>query len=345
VTESEAAAKRASLRYVNDGMAGISRRKRGTGFVYHDTTGQRIRDAKTIERIRSLVIPPAWSDVWISPTEAGHIQATGRDARRRKQYRYHTRWRAARDETKYERLAAFGLALPRLRAAVNADLQRDGLPREKVLAVVIRLLETTYIRVGNEEYARTNGSFGLTTLRNRHVSLRGDTMRFTFTGKSGQPHNIRLSDRRLARTVKQVRDLPGQLLFQYVDTLGDVRAVDSADVNEYIRTHAGASFTAKDFRTWAGTLLAGEQLASIVEGEEPINAKALVGAVKAVAAQLGNTPAVCRQQYIHPLVLRAFAEKRLRQRWLRANARPRVARGLTRQERSLLRFLAENERT
>ena len=342
--ESEDAAKRASLRYVSDRVAGISRRRRGAGFTYHDATGRRITDAETMQRIRALVIPPAWTDVWISPIPSGHIQATGRDAKRRKQYRYHSRWHTTRDETKYERLAAFGLALPRLRAAVNADLARDGLPREKVLAVAIRLLETTYIRVGNEEYARTNGSFGLTTLRNRHVSLRGDTVRFAFTGKSGQPHSIRLSDRRLARMVRQVRDLPGQQLFQYVDAAGDVRAIDSADVNAYIRAHAGEAFTAKDFRTWAGTLLAAQQLASSVVDDEPLNGKSLTAAVKAVATQLRNTPAVCRKQYIHPHILGAFSDDRLRARWLRASAQPRGPRGLTREERALLRFLTGRSR-
>jgi len=341
IEDPESAARRASLRHVSDRGPGISRQRRGSGFSYRDERGQPVTDAATLKRIRSIVIPPAWTDVWISPIENGHIQATGRDARRRKQYRYHARWNDVRNESKYGRLGEFGRALPKLRAAVNADLQRDGLVRERVLAIVVRLLETTYIRVGNEEYARQNGSFGLTTLRNRHVVFQGSTVRFTFTGKSGQAHTVRLSDRRLARVVKQVRDLPGQLLFQYVDDEGAVRAIDSADVNEYIREHAGQDFTAKDFRTWAGTLLAAQQLCALAESAEDAfeGRGVLTAAVKAVAAQLGNTPSVCRQRYIHPRVLDAFEDPKLRSRLLDSRTQARAVRGLTAEERALLRFV------
>lgn len=328
------------LRYVSDDGPGIARVRRGRGFSYHDAQGKRVSDANTLERIKRLVIPPAWTDVWISPNANGHIQATGRDQRRRKQYRYHERWHSIRDDAKYLRLAEFGEALPAMRAAVRADLTQSGLPRTKVLAVVVRLLETTYIRVGNEEYVRENGSFGLTTLRNRHVTLEGTRVRFTFTGKSGKPHNIQLSDPRLARMVKQCRELPGQRLFQYIDDNDAVCAIDSDDVNEYIRLHMGDAFTAKDFRTWAGTLLA----ASALEHAEPDGSKsakqsALTGAIRAVAAQLGNTPAVCRKRYIHPQVLRAFEEPALLAQWRRSFARSRRQRGLTRAERALLSFL------
>ena len=341
IDDPESAARRASLRHVSDRGPGITRQRRGSGFSYRDENGRAITDTATLKRIRSIVIPPAWTDVWISPIEHGHIQATGRDARRRKQYRYHPRWHAVRDESKYGRLEDFGRALPRLRAAVNADLRREGLVRERVLAIVVRLLETTYIRVGNEEYARENGSFGLTTLRNRHVVFQGSSVRFTFTGKSGQPHTVRLSDRRLARAVKQVRDLPGQQLFQYVDDEGVIRSIDSADVNEYIREHAGEEFTAKDFRTWAGTLLAAQQLCALAESQDGDfeSPGTLSTAVKAVAEQLRNTPTVCRKQYIHPRVLKAFEDAKLRARLLRSRPAPRGPRGLTAEERVLLRFV------
>lgn len=330
-------AKRASLRYVHDGQPGITRHKSGNGFFYRDANGKRVTDASTLERIRAIVIPPAWTDVWISPSPVGHVQATGRDAKHRKQYRYHERWNAVRDEDKYGRLAAFGRTLPRLRAAVKADMERPKLPREKVLGVVVRLLETTYIRVGNEEYARENGSFGLTTLRNRHLKTDGAELRFAFTGKSGKSHIIRLADRRLARTVKRIRDLPGQLLFQYVDDDGQIGAIDSNDVNDYIREKTGDPFTAKDFRTWAGTLLAANALSN--SDDDDVVRASLTAAVKAVAEQLGNTPAVCRRRYIHPLVLRAYEDEQVRAQWMSAREHPSNARGLTKDERVLLAFL------
>ncbi|HYW50842.1 MAG TPA: hypothetical protein VE861_09560, partial [Gemmatimonadaceae bacterium] len=246
----------ASLRYVTDTEPGIAREARGSGFRYRDARGALIRDAQILERIVGLAIPPAWTAVWISPLPAGHIQATGRDARGRKQYRYHTRWHAVRDENKYGRMLDFGAALPLIRARVNRDLRAALHSRERVLAIVVRLLETTYIRVGNEEYARANGSFGLTTLRNKHVRVRGDTLRFEFVGKSGKSHTISVTDRRLSRLVRGCRELPGQLLFQFRHDDGTLRPVDSADVNAYLREITESEFTAKDFRTWAGTLLA-----------------------------------------------------------------------------------------
>jgi DNA topoisomerase-1 len=245
-------AKAAGLRFVRDDRPGIRRVRRGERFRYVGPDGTVVRDEETLGRMRALAIPPAWRDVWICPQPNGHLQATGRDDRGRKQYRYHPRWRAVRDETKYDRVVAFGLSLPRLRARVEEDLARPGLPREKVLATVVRLLETTLIRVGNEEYARANGSFGLTTLRSRHVEVNGSTVQLAFRGKSGVRHRIDVRDARLARIVRRCRDLPGQLLFQYVDEAGETRGVDSADVNDYLRDAAGEEFTAKDFRTWGG---------------------------------------------------------------------------------------------
>lgn len=332
------------LRHVNDNVKGITRVRRGRGFRYYDPDGAQLTNATTLRRIKQLAIPPAWSNVWIAPTATGHMQATGRDQRGRKQYRYHERWQAIRDEAKYQRLAEFGAALPVLRAQVRTDLAHAGLPREKVLAVVIRLLETTYMRVGNEEYARENGSFGLTTLRNRHVQLEGARLRFTFTGKSGKAHNILLSDPRLARMVKQCRELPGQRLFQYVDEDGAVCGVGSEDVNEYIRASMGDAFTAKDFRTWAGTLLAASALITEAPRGNPMESAmsphaALVEAVRAVAAQLGNTPAICRTRYIHPDVLQAFENPTLLARWRRSYAKARQHGGMTRVERALLSFL------
>jgi len=260
-----------------------------------------------LARIRALAIPPAWREVWICPSAAGHLQATGRDAKGRKQYRYHARWREIRDETKYGRMAAFARALPRIRARVRRDLARPGLPREKALATVVRLLETTFIRVGNDEYARQNASYGLTTLRARQVRVRGARLRFCFRGKSGVEHRIELADRRLAAIVRRMQDLPGEELFGYVDDAGATRSIESDDVNRYLKECAGEEFTSKDFRTWAGTLLAARAL----RGREAASAmqarRELAQAVAEVARRLGNTPAVCRKCYIHPAVPEAFA--------------------------------------
>jgi DNA topoisomerase-1 len=299
----------AGLTYVSDLDPGIRRVKTGGGFGYRDADGKRVEDAATLERIRTLAIPPAWTEVWICPDPSGHIQATGRDQRGRKQYRYHDGWRSVRDAGKYDRIVAFGRALPRLRRRVEADLARRGLDREKVLAAVVRLMEITLIRVGNDEYAKQNKSFGLTTLRDRHVKFEGARAVFEFRGKSGKVHRTGFRDRRLARIVRNCQELPGQRLFQYLGEDGQRHAVGSADVNAYIREAMGEDFSAKDFRTWAGTLAAARALimtetcASASEAKRNINT-----CVKAVAGLLGNTAAVCRSAYIHPLVLEAYQD-------------------------------------
>ena len=299
--------KLAHLRYVTDAKPGITRKLWGKHFRYFDAEGKLVRDEKTLARIKSLAIPPAWTRVWICPQPNGHLQATGRDAKGRKQSRYHPRWREVRDETKYERMKIFGEWLPKIRARVEHDLALPGLPREKVLATIVRLLETTFIRVGNEEYARENHSYGLTTLRNKHVEVEGSRVHFKFRGKSGKVHSIDLEDRRLARIVKRCLDLPGYELFQYVDHDGHRHAVSSHDVNAYIREATGGTFTAKDFRTWAGSVLACGFLRRLeVFASESQAKKNVVEAIKAVAERLGNTPAVCRKCYVHPAVLECY---------------------------------------
>ncbi len=304
-----AAAKSVGLRYVGDDSPGIRRDIGPLGFRYISANGRVIRQAAELERIRALVIPPAWTDVWVCAHPHGHVQATGRDARGRKQYRYHPAWRTCRDETKYDRMQAFAAALPRLRARTAADLARPGLPREKVLAAVVQLLEKSLIRIGNEEYAKQNRSFGLTTMRDAHVHVRGSLLRFEFRGKSGVRHSVDVNDRRLARIVKQCRDLPGQELFQYIDERGERRDVDSADVNEYLKAITGQDFTAKDFRTWAGTVLACAALRDL-DGAATLSQskKRVVQAVEAVAGLLGNTRTVCRKSYIHPAVIDAYMD-------------------------------------
>jgi DNA topoisomerase-1 len=309
ITDGPSSARAAGLRYSNDTRPGISRRRAGRGFSYRDADGTPIRDSAVLGRIRALAIPPAWTDVWICPDPAGHLQATGRDARGRKQYRYHARWRARRDESKFERLIDFGRALPRIRRRCDADLARPGLAREKVLATVVRLLETTLIRVGNDEYARLNRSFGLTTLRGRHVRVDGTTIRFRFRGKSGQRHEVGLRDRRLAAIVRRCQELPGQELFAYVDPDGEVHDIASDDVNDYLREISGADVTAKDFRTWAGTVLAYRALRAAGVAEDARDAQRnVVAAVKQTALQLGNTPAVARRSYVHPAVVDAYLD-------------------------------------
>jgi DNA topoisomerase I len=301
------AARAASLRYVSDQQPGWRRARQGRGFSYRDVEGRPIRDERELARIRALAIPPAWTDVWICPVANGHLQVTARDARGRKQYRYHPRWRAARDETKYERILAFGAALPGIRQRVAADLAKPGLPREKVLAAVVRLLETTLIRVGNEEYARANGSFGLTTLRNEHVDATPSTLRFRFRGKSGKEHSVRVSDRRLARVIQRCQDLPGQTLFEYVDNDGQPRTIDSGDVNAYLHEITGQEFTAKDFRTWGGTVLAATALGQADPGDSPAQTnRQVIQTIDLVAERLGNTRSVCRQSYIHPAIIEAY---------------------------------------
>jgi len=329
----------AGLRYVNDQqMAGFQRRGRVKRFRYLRADGRPIGDETQLQRIRSLVIPPAWTDVWICADPNGHLQATGRDARGRKQYRYHPRWREIRDEVKYNRLTAFAAALPRIRARVSADLKRAGLPRDKVLAAVVRLLEKTLIRVGNEEYARTNGAFGLTTMRDGHARIEGARVRFEFRGKSGVRHAVELSDRRLARIVRACRDLPGYELFQWVDADGVRQRIDSADVNAYLREASGADFTAKDFRTWAGTVLAATTLSSFDRCRTHAQAKRnIVHAVALVAKRLGNTGAVCRKSYIHPLIFDCYTAGSLvvKVRTTRTSG----ADGLDAQEKAVLAFL------
>jgi DNA topoisomerase I len=309
--EPERSARAAGLRYVTDQQPGITRRRRGRGFQYVAPDGSTITDADERRRIDALAIPPAWTDVWICPSPWGHVQATGRDARGRKQYRYHPKWREVRDETKYHRMAAFARALPRIRRRVDRDMRRHALGRDRVVATVVRLLDETTIRVGNDEYARENRSFGLTTLRDRHVEVKGDRIRFRFRGKAGRVHEVEVEDARVARVVRRCEDLPGQDLFQYVGDDGEPVDVTSDDVNDYIREAAGAEFTAKDFRTWTGTVLAAWTLDELAGGETPPK-KQLVAAIESVARELGNTPAVCRACYVHPDVISAHLDGTLR---------------------------------
>jgi DNA topoisomerase-1 len=314
VPEPVESAAAAGLHYVSDRRPGIHRVRAGKGFRYRTAEGRPVRDDATLARIKSLVIPPAWTDVWICPSPNGHLQATGIDARGRKQYRYHPRWRQVRDEAKYHRLIAFGRALPRIRARADQDLARVSLLRAKVLAAIVRLLEATLIRVGNEEYARANGSFGLTTMRDRHVRFRGGTVHFAFRGKSGVRHDVDVHDRRLARIVKKCQDIPGQELFQYLDDQGERHTVTSTDVNDYLHEIAGEEFTAKDFRTLAGTVLAARALQEFEAFDSQTQAKRnVVQAIEDVALRLGNTRAVCRKCYIHPAVLDAYLDGSLLQ--------------------------------
>ncbi len=294
----------AGLWYVTDTSPGYRRRRAGKGFIYLDTKGRRLTSARTIERIRKIVIPPAWTDVWICPTANGHIQATGRDAKGRKQYRYHQRYREVRDETKFERILAFSRVFPRVREVVERDLAKRGLPRQKVLATVVRLLETTFIRVGNDEYARDNASYGLTTLQDHHALVRGRTVHFEFRGKSGVEHAVSIYDQRLATVVQHCQDLPGEQLFKYVDGDGRSRAVDSGDINEYLAGITGSDFTAKDVRTWAGTVLAAAALRDLgVATTKKDIERNIRAALDTVAERLGNTRAVCLKYYVHPDVL------------------------------------------
>src|SRR6266699_5914402 len=308
--DSAEAAEDAGLQYVSDDRSGYTRVAKNGHFEYLDTAGKRIRDEQRLVRIKRLAIPPAWTDVWICPSPNGHIQATGRDARRRKQYRYHDRWREIRDENKFDRLSAFAQALPKIRRQIAKDLKLPGLSRQKVLATVVRLLERTFIRVGNEEYARENKSFGLTTMKNRHVKVRGDHLRFRFRGKSGRQQEVAITDRRIARIVSKCQDLPGQDLFQYVSDEGEVGNVTSQDVNDYLREITNENFTAKDFRTWAGTVLAAIALNAQSEFETKKQAKAnLKTAICAVARLLGNTSAICRKCYVHPAIVEAYLSR------------------------------------
>ena len=321
------AADAAGLRWVSDAEPGLKRVRAGKGFRYVDTDGKPMRDARTLERIATLAIPPAWSDVWICASPSGHVQAIGRDARGRKQYRYHPRWRQTRDATKYDKMILFGEALPRIRARVAADLARTGLPREKVLATVVKLLEPTLIRVGNEEYARDNHSFGLTTLRDRHVDVDGSELRFEFRGKGGKRRRVAVHDARLARIVRRCQDLPGHELFQYVDDDGQLHAISSQDVNDYLKSITGVEITAKDFRTWSGTLLAAEALRA--SRAQRRSKRVVARCIETVAERLGNTKAICKKCYVHPAVIGAYLDGSL----LRALPERRDA------ERALIRFL------
>jgi DNA topoisomerase-1 len=308
-TDPPAAAKAAGLRYVNDNRPGIRRERLDTGFRYLDAHGEPVTDEATLARIKSLAVPPAWTDVWICAHANGHLQATGRDAKGRKQYRYHPKWRNVRDEVKYERMIKFGQALPAIRREVDRALKLPGLPREKVLATIIYLLEATMMRVGNEEYARTNKSFGLTTLRRRHVHVDGSDVEFRFRGKSGVYHKVKVHDRRLARIIQRTRDLPGQELFHYVDDDGQTHAIGSADVNDYLRAISGEDYTAKDFRTWSGTVLAALALREFEKFDSAAQAKKnIVRAIESVAEKLGNTPSICRKCYVHPAVIDAYLD-------------------------------------
>jgi DNA topoisomerase-1 len=301
------AAHATGLRYVHDTAPGIRRKRAGRSFAYYSPSGKPITDRREIERFRKLGIPPAWTDVWICPNPNGHLQATGRDAKGRKQYRYHPRWACVRAETKYQRSIAFGEALPRIRARRDHDLTLPGLPREKALAVILSLLDQTAIRVGNEEYARTNASYGLTTLRNEHVSVEGATLRFCFRGKSGKEHEVEAHDRRVARIVRRMEELPGQRLFEYKDETGEVHAIESADVNDYLREISGEDFTAKDFRTWSGSVVALRSLTDLGAGDAEAEAERRIAAAMCVVAErLGNTPAISRKSYVHPAILDAY---------------------------------------
>jgi DNA topoisomerase-1 len=299
----------AGLRYVSDDQPGYTRKPKGDDFEYFDTEGKAIRDETRLLRIRRIAIPPAYKDVWICPSAHGHIQATARDARGRKQYRYHERWREAQDENKYDRMIVFGQALPKIRRRVNKDMGLRDLPRNKVLATVVQLLGRTFIRIGNQEYARENKSFGLTTMRNRHVEVKGAKLNFSFKGKSGVKHEIDVSDRRLANIIRKLQDLPGQDIFQYEEETGEVRNVTSQDVNDYLQEITGEEFTAKDFRTWAGTVLTAMALNAQGPVENQTQAKKNIkDAIAAVAKILGNTPTICRKCYVHPVVLESYLD-------------------------------------
>jgi len=307
--EPEEVAEAAGLRYISDTAPGIRRRRAGKGFFYISPTGERVVNTRTVERIRRLAIPPAWTEVWISPLASGHIQATGRDARGRKQYLYHPEWRRVRDESKYQRMLLFGECLPRLRRRIDDDMGDRGISRRRVLATVVRLLDGTAIRVGNSQYARENESFGLTTLRSDHVDVEGTELRLHFTGKGGKQIALRLRDRRVAAMVKRLQELPGQELFHYLNAEGTVCSVDSADVNEYLHEATGQSFTAKDFRTWTASVLAAEELADIGPASSRSQIKRNINQACQVAArQLGNTRTICRNSYVHPDIFEAYSE-------------------------------------
>jgi DNA topoisomerase-1 len=312
VVDPKDAADSAGLRYVSDARPGIKRRKAGSGFTYFKPDGERVTDAHALLRIKKLAIPPAWIDVWICPFADGHIQATGRDAKGRKQYKYHELFREIRESSKYEHIVAFADALPGIRKIVREHMKLRGLPREKVLATVIDLLESTLIRVGNDDYAKKNKSYGLTTLKNHHAEVNGSEVRFRFTGKSGKQWSLKVRDRRIAKIIRQCQDLPGQELLQYLDEEGNRHDVSSNDVNEYLREISGLEITAKDFRTWAGTVLAALALSQFEAFDSTAQAKRnLRAAIERVAARLGNTPTICRKCYVHPDIINSYLDGNL----------------------------------
>ena len=312
VVDPQDAAQSAGLRYVSDARPGIRRRRSGKGFSYTRVDGSRLSEPDVLRRIKALAVPPAWTDVWICPLAAGHIQATGRDAKGRKQYRYHVRFREVRESTKYERVIGFAGALPAIREKVEEHMALRGLPREKVLATVVHLLETTLIRIGNDDYARENNSYGLTTLKNRHVAVEGSEVRFRFNGKSGKQWLLRVKDRRIAKIIRACQELPGQELLQYIDEEGNCQDVTSSDVNDYLKEITGGDITAKDFRTWAGTVLAAMALNELESFDSAAQAKRnLRSAIEKVSARLGNTPTICRKCYVHPEVLNSYMDGNL----------------------------------
>lgn len=338
------AAAEADLRYVSDDEPGYTRKRKGTGFAYYSPNGEHVKDADLKARFEALVIPPMWEDVWICINANGHIQATGYDAKERKQYIYHEAWRAVRDRAKFGALVPFGEALPSLRERIERDLRRKGLPKEKLVAAIVKLLETTLIRIGNREYAKQNNSYGLTTMRRKHVDIDGSNLQFDFVGKSGKEHHISLQDKRLAKIVKEAYELPGYELFKYLDEDGEKHVVDSADVNTYLQKTTGQAFTAKDFRTWAATVLAAETLC---QGDCPAEVKSrqkvVSTAIKEVAEHLGNTPAVCRSSYVHPLILEAFEGGELQATFetIVKKVRRRKLERMSESEAAVLEFLKE----
>jgi len=339
--ESIASAEAAGLRYVSGDGPGISRRRAGKGFAYVGVDSKPVRHKATLERIAALVIPPAWQNVWICPVTNGHIQAAGRDARGRKQYRYHARYREIRDETKFSRMLAFGAALPKIRQRVEKDLALPELPQRKVIAAIVRLLDETFIRVGNEEYAKANQSYGLTTLKDRHVRFHGDMLHLQFRGKSNQDHDVTLKDRRLAKIVKQCQDLPGQELFQYKLENGEYGKVDSADVNDYLREITEQDFSAKDFRTWHGSGLMAQHLVELGPAQSEAEAKRNIAtAVKTTARRLGNRPAACRKYYVHPAVFESYEERTIFETIGRVSVNPgKTGNALRREELALMRLV------
>ncbi|MCU7496910.1 MAG: DNA topoisomerase IB [Ignavibacteria bacterium] len=343
ITEPEEVAEAAGLRYVSDTEPGFSRRIQGKGFAYLDKNGNKLTDPKHINRIEALVIPPAWTDVWICPYSGGHIQATGRDQKGRKQYIYHPGWEDIRNTNKFNLMIRFGETLPLIRARVDEDLRRHGLPREKVMAILVRLLEETLIRIGNSEYAKQNDSYGLTTLRNKHMEVEGSKVRFIFKGKSGKQWEVDIENKRLAKLIRQCQELPGQQLFQYLDEQGSRQSVESADVNNYLKEIIGQDFTAKDFRTWGGTVRAARELYSLGPAEaEKDKQKNIVQAIKKVSGALNNTPSVCRKYYIHPEVITAYMDDSLFEKMeMASKSADSSGFGLNAEETAVLNILKE----